>query len=104
MSRVCFHQATMGKSNQKIEKHKKYSSARKVTRTTRTAPMPLPVVVKALVGVVRKKKKLVTVTLAYFDNLKEKQQDLGSKNWYYTESFVNDNLKSQNQVSEIDFE
>ena len=58
MSRVCFHQATMGRSNQKIEKHKKYSSVRKVTRT---APMPLPVVVKALVVVVRKNKKLVTV-------------------------------------------
>ena len=51
----------MGRSNQKIEKHKKYSSVRKVTRTTRTAPMPLPVVVKALVVVVRKNKKLVTV-------------------------------------------
>ena len=31
-----------------------------------------------------------------FDNLKKKQQDQGSKNWYYTESFVTKNLKSQN--------
>ena len=47
--------------------------------------MPLPVVVKALVE-----------ALAYFDNLKKKQQDQGGKNWYYSESFVNDDLKSQN--------
>ena len=26
--------------------------------------------------------------MAYFDNLKKKQQDQGSKNWCYTESFM----------------
>ena len=52
-----------------MKKHKKYPSVWKVTCTTGTTPMPLPVVVKALVE-----------ALAYFDNLKKKQQDQGSKN------------------------
>ena len=46
-------------------------------------------VARALV-VVRKKKKISkskTTILTYFDNLKKKQQDHGSKNWCYTESF-----------------
>ena len=48
-----------GKINSKNEKNKKYPSVRKVARTTGTTPMPLPVVVKTLVVVVRKKEKLV---------------------------------------------
>ena len=34
----------------------------------------------------------------YFDNLKKKQQDQGSKNWYYTQSFATENIKSQNKL------
>ena len=49
----------MGKSIQKMRKTKKYPSFRKVTRTTGTTPMPLPVVLKTSVVVVRKKEKLV---------------------------------------------
>ena len=45
-----FHQAIMGKSNQKVAKHKKYTSLRKITQ----------LVVRALVAV-RKLKKLVKV-------------------------------------------
>ena len=44
---------------------------------------------------VKKKEKISesrTTTLTYSDNLKKKQQDQGSKNWYYTEGFVTDNL------------
>ena len=53
-------------------------------------------VVRALVAV-RKQKKLVKVKPQHwqFDNLKKKQQDQGGKNWYYTQSFATENLKSQ---------
>ena len=40
----------------------------------------------------------------YFDNLKKKQQDQGSRNWYCTQSFATENLKSQNEAFEIDFQ
>ena len=39
----------------------------------------------------RKKEKISkskTTALMYFDNLGKKQQDQGSKNWSYTESFM----------------
>ena len=41
--------------------------------------------------VVRKKEKISknkTTALTFFDNSKKKQQDKGSKNWCYTESFM----------------
>ena len=46
-----------------------------------------------------KNSKSKNKTLRYFDNLKKKQQDQSSKNWCYTESFVTDNLKSQNSTA-----
>ena len=55
-------------------------------------------VMRALVAVRKQKKisKSKTTTLTNFDNLKKKQQDQGDKNWYYTQSFATENLKSQN--------
>ena len=53
---------------------------------------------RALVAIRRRKKnsQSETTTLTYFDNLKEKQQDQGGKNWCYRKFYVTDNLKSQN--------
>ena len=47
-------------------------------------------VARALVAVRKKEKisKSKITALTYFDNLKKKQQDQGSKNWCYTESFM----------------
>ena len=46
----------------------------------------------------RKKKEKIskseTVTFTYFDNLKKKQQDQGSTNWCYTESFMSLTISS----------
>ena len=72
----------------KEEKHKKYTSFRKSCSTSR----------KGISGHKNTEKinKDKTTTLTYFDNLKKKQKDQGGKNWYYTESFVMENLKSQN--------
>ena len=75
MCRVCFHQATMGKSNQKIGKTQ--SVFEKFTQLVATE------------GIGDCKKKLKNskskiTTLTYFDNLKKKQQDQGGKDWCYT--------------------
>ena len=75
MCRVYFHQATMGKSNKKIGKtqpsvRKSYSASHKG------------------IGGYKRKKKIVKTTLAYFDNLKKKQQNHDSKNWCYTKCFM----------------
>ena len=81
------HQSTIKKSNQKIEKHN-YPSVRKSYSTSR----------KGIAGCKKTEKisNSKTTTLTYFDNLKKKQQDQGGKNWYYTQSFATENLKSQN--------
>ena len=64
----------------KTSKNKKYSSVRKSYSTSR----------KGIGG--RKEKEKISkskiTALTYFDNLKKKQQDQGSKNWCYTESFM----------------
>ena len=67
MCRVYFHQATMGKSNQKIGKTN-ILVFEKITQ----------LVVRALVVVRTKISKSKTA----------KQQDQGSKTWCYTESFM----------------
>ena len=69
----------MGKSNQKIAKYN-YSSFKKGYSTSRKH-----------IGDLKKKRKISTrktTTLAYFNNLKKKQQDQGGKNMCYTESFI----------------
>ena len=69
----------MGKSNQKIAKYN-YSSFKKSYSTSRKH-----------IGDLKKKRKISTrktTTLAYFNNLKKKQQDQGGKNLCYTESFI----------------
>ena len=78
----------MGRSNQKVGKTKNTLVFEKVTQ----------LVVRALVAVRKQKKnsKSKTTTLTYFDNLKKKQQDQGGKNWFYTQGFATENLKSQN--------
>ena len=92
MCRVYFHQAIMGKSNQKIEKIHNYPSVRKGYSTSH----------KGIGGCKKKAKisKSKTTTLTYFDNLKKKQQDQGSKSRCYTfmvlKFYVTNNLKSQN--------
>ena len=76
MCRNYFNQATMGKQiKKKQEKHKKYSRVRKSYSTIR----------KGIGGPKKKEKisKSETTTLTYFDNLKKKQQDQGSKNWCF---------------------
>ena len=80
MCRVYFHQDTMGKSNQKIGKTHNYPSVQQCYSTSH----------KGIGGHKKQEKisKSKTTTLAYFDNLKKKQQDQGSKNWCYTESFM----------------
>ena len=72
----------------KQEKHKKYTSVRKSYSTS----------CKGIGGCKKTEKisKSKTTTLTYFDNLKKKQQDQGGKNWYYTQSFATEILKSQN--------
>ena len=80
MCRVYFHQATMGKLNQKIGKTRNYPSVRKSYSTSRKG-----------FGSLKKKyknNKSKTTTLPYFDNSKKKQQDQGDKNWCYTKSFM----------------
>ena len=74
MHRVYFHQATMRKSNQEIEKIQNYSSVRKSYSTS----------CKGIGGRKNKEKisKSKTTTLTYFHNLKKKQQDQGGKNWF----------------------
>ena len=84
MCRAYFHQATMGKSNQKVGKTKNTLVFEKVTQ----------LVVRALVAVRKQKNtKSKTTTLTYFDKLKKKQQDQGGRNWYYTQNFAIENLK-----------
>ena len=80
MCRVYLHQAIMGKSNQTIEKTHNYPSVPKSYSTSRNG----------IGGRKREKKisKSKTTTLTYFDSLKKKQQDQGSKNWCCTENFV----------------
>ena len=80
MCRVYLHQASMGKSSQKIGKTHNYPSFGKVTR----------LVARTLVAIKTKEKisKSKTITLTFLYNLKEKQQYQGSKNWCYTESFM----------------
>ena len=54
----------------------------------------------------RKRKKLVKVKAqrwTYFDNLKIKQQDQGSENWCYTESFLSETI-SNLRTTEFYFE
>ena len=83
MCRVYFHQAAMGKSNQKIGK----TVLENVT----------PLVTRELVAIRKtKNSKSKTTTLRCFDNLKKRQQDQGGKNLCYTERFVIDNIKSHN--------
>ena len=67
MCRVYFHQATMRKSNQKIEKINNHPSVRKGYSTSD----------KGIGGCKKKAKisKSKTTTLTYFDNLKKKQHD-----------------------------
>ena len=63
MCRAYFHQATMGKSNQKVGKTKNTLVFEKVTQ----------LVVRALVAVRKQKNtKSKTTTLTYFDKLKKK--------------------------------
>ena len=70
---VYLHKPTIGESNQKIGKTQKYLSVWKSFSTS----------CKSIGG--RKKKEKIseskTTTLTYFDNLKKKQQDQGSKSW-----------------------
>ena len=77
-----------GKIKPKKRKNKKYTNVRKSYSTSR----------KGIGGRKKTEKisKAKTTTLTYFDNLKKKQQDQGGKNWYYAESLVTKNLKSQN--------
>ena len=80
MCRVCLHQTSMGKSNQKMGKTHNYSSFWKSYSTS----------CKGIGG--HKKRegigKSKTTTLASLYNLKKKQQYQGSKNWCYFESFM----------------
>ena len=86
MCRAYFHQATMGKSNQKVGKtKKKYTSFRKSYSISHKD-----------IGGCNKTEKNSKSKTTTFDNLKKKQQDQGGKNWYYTQSFATENLKSQN--------
>ena len=63
MCRAYFHQATMGKSNQKVGKTKNTLVFEKVTQ----------LVVRAMVAVRKQKNtKSKTTTLTYFDKLKKK--------------------------------
>ena len=80
MCGVYFHQTTMRKSNQKIKKTLNYCSVRKSYSISRKE-----------IGDHKKKEqnsKIKTTTLAYFDNLKKKQQDQGGKCWWYPESLM----------------
>ena len=68
----------------KQEKRKKYSSVQKSYLTSRKG-----------IGDRKKKEKnskSESTSLTYFDNLKKKQQDQGSKNWCYRRFYVTDNL------------
>ena len=78
MCKVHFHQAIMEKSNQKTGKHTAILVFEKVTQ----------LVARASVAIRKKKKNQHTLTLAYFDNWKKKQQDQSSKNLCDTESFM----------------
>ena len=80
MCSVYFHQATIGKSNQKNWKNTIILVFEKV----------IQLVARALVTVRKKDKssKSIITTLTYFENLKKKQQDQGGKNGCYTESFM----------------
>ena len=80
MCRVYLHQASMGKSSQKIGKTHNYPSFQKRYSTS----------CKGISGHKKKEKisKSKTTTLTFLYNLKKKQQYQGSKNWYYTESFM----------------
>ena len=87
MCRAFFHQATMGKSKQKVGKTQNILGFKKVTQ----------LVLRALVAVKKQKiTKSKTTTLTYFDKLKKKQQDQDGRNWYYTQGFATENLKFQN--------
>ena len=87
MCRAFFHQATMGKSKQKVGKTQNTLGFKKVTQ----------LVLRALVAVKKQKiTKSKTTTLTYFDKLKKKQQDQDGRNWYYTQGFATENLKFQN--------
>ena len=87
MCRAFFHQATMGKSKQKVGKKQNTLGFKKVTQ----------LVLRALVAVKKQKiTKSKTTTLTYFDKLKKKQQDQDGRNWYYTQGFATENLKFQN--------
>ena len=80
MCRVYHHQASMGKSNQKIGKTHIYPSFRKSYLTSCKG-----------IGDHKKKEKISkskTTTLTFLYNLKKKQQYSGGKNWFYTESFM----------------
>ena len=80
MYRVYFHQATMRKSNQEIEKNTKLSQCSEKLLNQ----------LQGIDGRKNKEKisKSKTTTLTYFDNLKKKQQDQGGKNWFQTENFM----------------
>ena len=97
MCRVCFHQATMRKSNQKIKKHTK-----KHKKTHNYPGVRYSTSHKGIGGCkkIAKISKNITTTLTYFDSLKKKQKHQGSKSWCYTfmvlKFYVADNLKSQN--------
>ena len=87
MCRAFFHQATMGKSKQKVGKTQNTLGFKKVTQ----------LVLRAFVAVKKQKiTKSKTTTLTYFDKLKKKQQDQDGRNWYYTQGFATENLKFQN--------
>ena len=87
MCRAFFHQATMGKSKQKVGKTQNTLGFKKVTQ----------LVLRALVAAKKQKiTKSKTTTLTYFDKLKKKQQDQDGRNWYYTQGFATENLKFQN--------
>ena len=79
----------MGKLNQTIEKAHNYPGAPKSYSTSHNG----------IGGCKREEKisKSKTRTLTYFDSLKKKQQDQGSKNWCCTENFMsltNSNLRT----------
>ena len=80
MCRVYLHQASMGKSNQKIGKAHSYPSFRKSYSTS----------CKSIGGHKKKEKisKSKTTTMTFLYNLKKKQQYQGGKNWCYTESVM----------------
>ena len=78
MCRAYFHQATMGKSNQKVGKTKtKYTSVGKSYSISHKG-----------IGGCKKTEKISKSKTTTFDNLKKKQQDQGKKNWYYTQKVL----------------